>query len=172
MNEDQLVETVFSSSLNGKHAGLGEDKAMLQRLTLFEQNTIISTILRILSNKASQSSGNSSIVGAIVVLLAELGRGEQTVCNILIDWLVKSATGAAGVSHVVHRAVIIMLSTKQGTFQSTSPRECKLTEEESLKQVLDKLLSQFGDKLYIQHAPIMNQEGKYSKHCTSDLHLT
>jgi len=37
---------------------------------------------------------------------------------------------------------------------------------ESLAQVLEKAINQFGDQLYIKHTPMLQQEGTYQvDHC-------
>ncbi|KAI1098692.1 telomere length regulation protein-domain-containing protein [Jackrogersella minutella] len=113
-----------------------------------EQRKVLSLILKLLSNKYikpvddnSTSKENPIICAASGALKAVVGIDEARK-NHLINWLASGSGAGIGEGSGIRRAAVAVF--------------CE--DKESMMAILEKSLSQFGDKLYIKHAPLLQQD--------------
>lgn len=77
-------------------------------------------------------------------MVHSISESNETVRADLIEWLTNSSGAGLGDEIGIRRATIRSLSQ----------------DNDSIVQVLEKSIRQFGDLLYVKHAPIMQQEGQ------------
>ncbi|ATY60644.1 Telomere length regulation [Cordyceps militaris] len=80
----------------------------------------------------------SSVAGIITMLI----KHDPARLSFLVSWCTASSGAGLGDSIGIRRAVLASLAT----------------EKDAITSVLEKSLNQFGDQLYIKHAPILQQE--------------
>jgi len=85
------------------------------------------------------------IIPAAAGLIDGVVRKDPTRVSHLISWLTSSSGAGVGDGIAVRRAVLAALSS----------------DKEAMATILEKSMTQYGDELYIRHAPILQQEGKY-----------
>ncbi|XDG10096.1 hypothetical protein ABKA04_009711 [Annulohypoxylon sp. FPYF3050] len=95
----------------------------------------------------NSDSGNTTQDVAIIsaassVLKAVVGNNEAQKSN-LINWLTGGSGAGIGEGYGIRRAAVAVFSD----------------DKESMVSILEKSVSQFGDKLYIMHAPLLQQDG-------------
>ncbi|KAL8406335.1 hypothetical protein RB596_004981 [Gaeumannomyces avenae] len=117
-------------------------------LPVFEQKRLLYSLLRFTSRTyfdgaADLSSiSESSTVAAVAGLLDSVVLQVDSRVNMLVSWLTDSSGAAPGESVGIRRAVIAVVAQKQ----------------DGLTTVVEKSLEQFGDQLYVRHAPLLQQE--------------
>ncbi|KAI0896826.1 telomere length regulation protein-domain-containing protein [Annulohypoxylon nitens] len=123
-------------------------KKLLGSLPSLEQRKILDLIIKFISDKYLNpiDSGNATKDVAIIsaassVLKAVVGNNEAQKNN-LINWLTGGSGAGIGEGYGIRRAAVAVFSD----------------DKESMVSILEKSLSQFGDKLYIMHAPLLQQD--------------
>lgn len=86
---------------------------------------------------------NASIISAAAKLISILIVDNESRKDHLIAWLTNSSGAGIGEGVAIRRAAIVSLSKNK----------------KDIETVLEKSLGQFGDTLYIRHAPTLQQEG-------------
>jgi telomere length regulation protein len=117
---------------------------LFEHLAIFEKIKILTSILLLMNKRflTTPKPAQQRVIGGLAHLLKVIIGENVRLLDYLVDWLAGVSGGSVGFELAVRRAVIATLSTF-GDYQ---------------EQALKKLMIQFGDKLYIQHAPILNQE--------------
>ena len=148
---NQLLKGLFEALGSKTHgSGIGSITALLDRLPSYSTRTFMEHLLRWLSSlTVSDSSAEESkeqhtrneataIAGLLCGLIAVEG----------ITYHIKSfcidPTLSSTISLSVKRACIAIISERDG--------------EEALSTLLDKVVSTFSDQLFVNHAPILQQE--------------
>ncbi|KAF7871839.1 hypothetical protein EAF04_003946 [Stromatinia cepivora] len=149
---DNIAKEILSSLLLQK-----EDAAKFMKLygnlPSFEQRNLLYTFLNILSRDhlsldiTSEDDdqwwqANTSIVSAAAKLINILISENEPRKDHLIAWLTNSSGAGIGEGVAVRRAAIVSLSKNK----------------KDMEAILERSLSQFGDTLYIRHAPTLQQE--------------
>lgn len=127
--------------------------ALNSNAAVHEQRTILNSALRLLTTRYLVEQpqldnpdwwkADASIISAGARYLSCVIAKEESRKDFLITWLT-SVSGAGIGSHIgVRRAAIAALSDYKY----------------DLEAVLEKSMQQFGDQLYIKHAPSLQQEG-------------
>jgi len=81
-------------------------------------------------------------VAGIAAFLQDLISCSQDLVTALIDMLIRDPAAAFGTSSFLLRATIVALQSS----------------EDALETLMEKTLKRFGDKLYIKHTPVLQQE--------------
>ena len=138
---------------------LGEDddrkhfRALNDNLPDYEQKMLLDAALRTLSKRHLSTSIVSDslewwradtevIAGAAGYLELIVSENNSRRCH-LISWLTSLSGGGIGEAVGIRRAAVAVLSASKYDMES----------------VLEKSVQQFGDQLYIKHAPSLQQEG-------------
>ena len=140
----------FSDLLNGEVEGVASNLSLLRCLAKHEQRIVVLTMLRLISRRLASCPAGSQplLIRGVAALLQEITKDNQYLQDSLLPWLTEVPSAGIELDISVHHAVFTALSSKI----------------ELLTQALQKLLTRFGDTLYIQNSPILHQEI-----CTQDL---
>ena len=143
-----MVKYLITDLLLSIPSGPAAFRRLFGRLPALEQKRVLFDILKQLSamylSSENDSSGkNSPPISAIAGLIQEVIKDDTPLRGHLQSWL---ATGSnAFTSDVgIRRSVLALLSK----------------DREALVSVLESAVNNFGDQLYIKHAPMLQQEGK------------
>lgn len=156
-NANEDLDAILEEIL-GMILGSDDDKASLTQLVgampTYEQKPVLGGALKLLSkhfssnsepsNSSKASQDASSLVTAAAGYLRCLIADDKTRKDYFISWLTSSSGAGVGEGIGIRRAVLAALSKSK----------------DDLEAVFEKSLHQFGDQLYIRHAPILQQEGK------------
>ncbi|KAI1178779.1 telomere length regulation protein-domain-containing protein [Nemania sp. FL0916] len=113
-----------------------------------EQRKILIIILKLLSNlhlnsiKDSESNEDYPAIRASVGVLQRIVATNDAQKNNLVTWLTSASGAGVGESNSIRRAAVAALAN----------------HKESITATLERSLSLFSDKLYINHTPILQQE--------------
>ncbi|KAI0841871.1 telomere length regulation protein-domain-containing protein [Hypoxylon sp. FL0890] len=113
-----------------------------------EQRKILGLILKLLSDKYLSSVDGSSptketiIISAVAGALRVVVGDDETRKDHLLSWSTSGTGAGIGEGCGIRRAAVAVFSE----------------DRESMTAILEKSLSQFGDQLYIRHAPLLQQE--------------
>ncbi|KAH9826232.1 DNA replication checkpoint protein tel2 [Teratosphaeria destructans] len=161
LNESISVEA--SSQLLAKSLSLGhpssllkgffplmaasEDRlmAVFQQLPSYSRRKLLEMTMRWLSEIAPSDAQNAispDCIGAMAALFAVFHRADSSTCQILTS-LVGDAAFNASISLSVRRAAVTVMAT---------------SSLDELQALLEKTMTTFGDRLFIDHAPILQQE--------------
>ncbi|EXJ88295.1 hypothetical protein A1O1_05225 [Capronia coronata CBS 617.96] len=150
---DTLITELYSSLLLGKRALWTTLHNLVQPLPAYDQTGLFDAILRDLArrflpgtlgtvkDRASLMS-NSSTIGAVAAMVKGLVQNNAILEAHVIQWLTSTNGEYAGLGLDTRRAVIATLASHQ----------------DKLQEVLEKSLERFGNKIQIQHDPIVQQE--------------
>ena len=138
---------------------LGEDndrkqfRALLEILPSQEQRTIVDAALKALSKhhlSTSEATDNlewwkvdAEVVAGAAAYLEFIVSKDSILRSHIVSWLTSLSGAGVGETIGIRRAAIAVLSTSKYDLES----------------ILEKSLQQFGDQLYIKHAPSLQQEG-------------
>lgn len=98
---------------------------------------------RFLDRLQMDDSGASSTISAVAGIINSVTGGNPTRRNDLVKWCTSASGAGLGRGSGIRRAVVASLAQ----------------DRETITTVLEKSLNQFGDELYIQHAPVLQQNG-------------
>ncbi len=97
---------------------------------------------KFLNSISAQDAPENKTVSSVAGIINTLTKGDPTRQSFLVSWCTASSGAGLGDSIGIRRAVLAALAT----------------DNDAITSVLEKSLSQFGDKLYIKHAAILQQE--------------
>ncbi|OTA69618.1 hypothetical protein K449DRAFT_461122 [Hypoxylon sp. EC38] len=147
-NQENFVNTLVTGLLLQDVGGQAVFDKLLGSLPPLEQRKILGLILKLLSNKylgnldGSSTTEDSPIISAVAGALKVVVGNDETRKSHLVDWLTGGTGAGIGEGCGIRRAAVAVFA---------EDKECMTT-------ILEKSLSQFGDKLYIRHAPLLQQE--------------
>jgi hypothetical protein len=138
------------------------------------QRVFLHSLLRVLSERHLRSGqlraaewlrdplDAQTVAGAAkVISIAYLGTNSLE--NKLLEWLTATSGVAVEGSMVVRRAVIVALAQDEGICPVFGTvRRARLTASEILQRLLELALKHFGDPLYINHTPMLHQQGSFT----------
>ncbi|CAK7264827.1 telomere binding protein [Sporothrix epigloea] len=146
---DTVIATLVTDVLDSK----ADDtvlRRLLEHMPAHEQKKTLSGILKYTgeaffgSSSAETAAVDASIVSAVAGLIKSLAGNPLHFHEQLASWLLKDlAAGLTGGCGIRRTAVAILSE-----------------DSRMLPEILDKSLSEFGDQLFIKHAPIIQQEAK------------
>ncbi|ETN36982.1 uncharacterized protein HMPREF1541_07970 [Cyphellophora europaea CBS 101466] len=150
---DTFVSELYHSLLLGNQALWTPLRTLLNHLTAQEQRLFFDAMLRDLVRKylrhgpvtsPSQKNGleSESNVGGVAAMVSGMAQNNTVLEDHIVQWLTSTNGKYASLGLDTRRAVIATLALRQDKLQS----------------ILDKCLENFGDKLQIQHNPILQQE--------------
>lgn len=123
---------------------------LLGSLPSLEQRKILNLIIKFISDKylnsvdGGDTAKDVAIISAASSVLKAVVGNDEAQKNSLINWLTSGSGAGIGEGYGIRRAAVAVFSD----------------DKESMVSILEKSLSQFGDKLYIMHAPLLQQDGK------------
>lgn len=170
---DQIVEALHSSLVVGIASSMAKLQALVHRLHVHEQRTVLYSMIRIVSkrclsvdkpfNLLDTRAPENSTVNGLAGLLAALTQDKSALKDALVEWLTGLSGEGTAHSHDIHRAVMAAIAPDQGMSRGLSGVKFSIAESyvERTVSVLQKSLELFGDKLYIKHTPVLHQEGNY-----------
>ncbi|SLM40090.1 Telomere length regulation protein, conserved domain [Lasallia pustulata] len=149
---DQVIEALYASLIVGVASATAKLRALIDRLHVHEQRTVLYSMIRIVSkrclsadepvNFSDTQASNKSTIGGLTGLLAALTQDSPALKDALVEWLTGISGGGIPHSNDTHRAVIAAIAP----------------DHERTEAILQKSLQLFGDKLYIKHTPVLHQE--------------
>ena len=130
----------------GEVAGIDVDLRLFETLAGFEKANVLSVVFRIISRRftATPSSVHDQMIRGYAALLRQLIVGQ--LLNFVVEWLLGSSGEAVGADLGLRRALVMVI--------------CTCAVEQPRQQLLKRLLTQFGDKLFIRTSPLLYQEGR------------
>ncbi|MCJ1389293.1 telomere binding protein [Xylographa bjoerkii] len=140
---DQVVRVVFSSVIAGENKNLDMLRVSLYNLASYEQKNVLYTAIRLVTEQDSSFTQKSGFVGGVAALIEALVADRAHLQEVLVDWLTGNYMNGFNMGIYSRRAVLAALSP----------------HPDLVKKALQKLLHNFGDKLYIKHIPVLQQEG-------------
>ena len=135
---------------------------VLNAMPAYEQKSFITSTIRLL-NKGhllahENTTGsewwksNSNSVAAVAGYLQSMIQGNASRVDMLVSWLTSLNGSGVGESVAIRRSVVAVVAK----------------DRHRIEQVLEKIMHQFGDHLYIKHTPSLQQEGKiWTPQCRS-----
>ncbi|KAA8570379.1 hypothetical protein EYC84_002671 [Monilinia fructicola] len=150
---DNIAKEILSSLLLQKEEDSRKFLKLYGYLSSLEQRNLLYTFLNLLSHDnlsldiTSEDNEkwwqpNASIISAAAKLISILIVDNESRKDHLIAWLTNSSGAGIGEGVAIRRAAIVSLSKNK----------------KDIETVLEKSLGQFGDTLYIRHAPTLQQE--------------
>jgi telomere length regulation protein len=149
----EIVLDVILALLQRKDDDRKQFRALLGNLPNYEQKMVLDAALRTLSkrhlstNIASDSLDwwrvDAEVVAGAAGYLEFIVSQDSSRISHLISWLTSLSGAGIGEAVGIRRAAVAVLSDSKYDMES----------------VLEKSLQQFGDQLYIKHAPSLQQEG-------------
>ncbi len=128
-------------------------QTILDALPGYDQQMVLNTALRTLSTRYLASSSvtddlewwqaDAGLISSAAAYINCIVSKDETRKTQLINWLTKLSGAGVGDGIRIRRAVIAVLSDSKYDIET----------------VLEKSLQQFGDPLYIKHAPSLQQDG-------------
>ncbi|KAL8714808.1 MAG: hypothetical protein Q9220_001321 [cf. Caloplaca sp. 1 TL-2023] len=144
---DQVVHGAYDKMLFGIKELVYAYRGFTSSLRYSAKKTVIHSLLRILakahfdhSEKNMLPEGSMKKIGGTADLLQEFLRDQKDSVDIVMEWV---AGDSVVQSLEIRRAVIAVVAQNVGL----------------LRTAFSNTLSLFGDKLYIKHTPILNQDG-------------
>lgn len=111
------------------------------------------------ADAASNGLESDSNVGGVAAMVSGLTQNNKVLEDHVGEWLTSTNGDYATIGLDTRRAVIATLATHQGMCPDAF-RAMLTIPTEKLQRILEKCLENFGDKLQIQHSPIVQQESK------------
>ncbi|KAK1724008.1 telomere length regulation protein [Colletotrichum acutatum] len=145
---DALMKQFISELLLGPEQSRNAFFKLFGQFSQLEQKRVIFAVLKHLSETFLNKLGDveplklNSVISAATGIIEKIVSKEESRKAHLISWLTSSTGAGLGDGIGIRRAAIAALA---------QDREC-------VTQVFEKSLHQFGDKLYIKHSPIMQQQ--------------
>ncbi|CAF9904661.1 MAG: hypothetical protein GOMPHAMPRED_002910 [Gomphillus americanus] len=141
---DGLIATAFHGMLSGDITRHEMELGLHNRLNSVDQTRAVSGIILQLNHKFTSSKKvlHHRLISGSSALIKDLCGEKPHLKEFLLNWLICDSGGCVGTDLGLRRAVITAISTFEGYAQKS----------------IRKLLVQFGDKIHIQHVPIIVQE--------------
>ncbi|RMD39429.1 hypothetical protein DV735_g5704, partial [Chaetothyriales sp. CBS 134920] len=151
---DAFVSELYSTLLLGSRSLWTPFRHIIQTFSPAEQRSLFDAVLRDLTRKYLRSGigvaesfklnalESDKAIGGAAALVAGLIEGNAVLDEHLVQWLTSTNGEYANLGLDTRRAVIAILASRK----------------DRLQEILGKCLDNFGDKLQIQHEPILQQE--------------
>lgn len=110
--EDSIAREIFVRPLQGEESQMARLRSLLGALKVFEQHTLLHSLIRQLSRKALSS--DSKTLPASGALMAAFCEGISNRFESLGDWLVGSSPESIKYDVYIRRAIILALSEDLG----------------------------------------------------------
>ncbi|KAK0731082.1 telomere length regulation protein-domain-containing protein [Lasiosphaeris hirsuta] len=143
-----LIKDVMSRLLLSEGADSQRFGLLLDSMPQMDQRKVLFSVLKVFSDEylnrlgSCESEQSSAMIAACAGAIRSLVGTSETRRHYLIEWLTSSSGAGLGESVGIRRAVVAIVSQ----------------DKESIINVLEKSINQFGDQLYIKHSPILQQE--------------
>ena len=149
-----IIREVVTSLLLQYQQHAAQFAMLLSALPSFEQKNFTYTFLKLVSKDYLSSiitsdddscwwESDAELVSAASGLI-KLVSAQEACRNHLMTWFTSSSGAGVGDGIAIRRAVIAALAP----------------DTSFVEKLLEKILGQFGDQLYIRHTPTMQQEGR------------
>lgn len=167
---DVLVSEIYHSFLLGRLALWTPLRQILHHLSDHEQRLFFDAVLRDLARRyistplvahepAKATETTKSGIEGVAAMVAGMAQNNSVLEEHIVQWLTSTSGEYSGLGLNVRRAVIATLASHQGKGLLGVEYHAD-TRTDKLRRVLEKCLENFGDKLQIQHSPILQQECK------------
>jgi len=126
--------------------------ALLDSMPQVEQRRVLATALKIFSHDHLDRLGRCDsneckpMIAAVAGAIDSMVEAKESRINHLVEWSTGSSGAGLGDGIAIRRAAVAVLSRQR----------------DAIARVLEKSVNQFGDQLYIKHAPMLQQEGASS----------
>ncbi|ROW11067.1 hypothetical protein VMCG_00911 [Cytospora schulzeri] len=123
-------------------------RSLLDNLAPTEQRNVLFSLLKILAElhlnklKGNDTANDRTSISAAVGVINGLVANDAKYMSHLVTWLTNATGAGVGDAIGIRRAVLAVIAS----------------DRDSITIVLEKMLSQFGDFLYIKHTPMLQQE--------------
>ncbi|KAK6954110.1 hypothetical protein Daesc_004072 [Daldinia eschscholtzii] len=147
-NSENLINTLITSLLLQNAENHETFEKLLSSLPSFEQRKVLNLTLKLLSDKYlnylndTNVTEDTPIIQAAAGVLKTITGNDETRKNHLLNWLTSGSGAGIGEGYGIRRAAVAVFSE----------------DKEFMVTILEKSLNQFGDKLYIKHAPLLQQD--------------
>lgn len=144
---DFIVKTMIWDLVN-KPQHDNHIRSLFGSLPHSEQRTVLFTFLKALSElylnslESSDVSQEKAIISAVAGVIRELVIEEPKYASLLVTWSTNATGAGLGDAVGVRRAILAVLAS----------------DRDSIINVFENSLGQFGDYLYIRHTPVLQQE--------------
>lgn len=149
-NLENFVNTLIMGLLLQDTHGQELFKSFLDHFPSLEQRKFLNATLKLLSDKylstlddIDATEESPVICAATGALRVVIGNDEARKSH-LVTWLTSGSSAGIGEGCGIRRAAVAVFSE----------------DKESMAAILEKSSAQFSDKLYIKHAPLLQQDGK------------
>ena len=142
---------------------------MYYSLSTTEQRNVLFSIIRIASKRLQnfnqkqtnyhQQAENLKPLQGVAGLISALIADNSGLKRYLFEWLTSNNATGVGSGRLEVRAIIAVVAQNQGKPLGFLQAQYCLKIADLLQDVFRTTLTSFGDKLYIKHAPILQQEG-------------
>ncbi len=146
---DVVVQIIVTQLLLAPENDSVASKRLFGLLPTLEQKKMFSSILKFLSETylghadTKDRLEDAEVVSAVAGLIRNIVQNDAVLLNQLVSWLTTDSGVSLGEGLGIRRSVMAVVSQ----------------EKDHLSTVLEKAVDQFGDPLFIKHAPILQQEG-------------
>jgi telomere length regulation protein len=149
-----MTTQLFETLVFEKNGNVTAFTRLLHQTKSLDQRKILLALLKYLTTKFfdkldPKTPPSAPVIPAAAGLIEKIVGRDSSGTSHLISWLTSSSGAGIGDGIAVRRAVLAALSS----------------DKETIATIFEKSMAQFGDDLYIRHAPILQQEGK----CTNEL---
>jgi hypothetical protein len=170
---DAFVSKLYHSLLLGNRALWTPLKLLLEGMSPQEQRLYFDSMLRDLSRKYLRRDSGVGLedddkphvkhnIEGVAAMLAALVQNNAVLDEHLMQWLISATGDYASIGLDTRRAVIATFALRNGRY-STGVMAFLTVDTDKLRTIFEKCIEGFGDKLQIQHNPILQQECKSSK---------
>ncbi|MCJ1243053.1 telomere binding protein [Trapelia coarctata] len=139
---DQIIEATFIGVTAGETRDLVVLRQVMIGLSSHELKKVLYALIRVVSRKLHSIEGDQQYIGGLAALVEDLISDKDGLQEALVDWLTDLSGESTGSDINTRRGVLAALSSRLNI----------------LKEIVQKALEQFGDKLYIKHTPVLHQE--------------
>ncbi|KAK5658841.1 hypothetical protein OQA88_1653 [Cercophora sp. LCS_1] len=145
---ETLTKDVFSGLLLRKGVDHQRFGTLLDNLSQTEQRKVLFSIFKILADSHLNRLGNCGVGGTDAMISAVAGAvnaiidGSKTRKAYMLEWLTSSSGAGIGDGVGIRRAVLAVTAQ----------------QKDDVADVVEKIIRQFGDELYIKHSPMLQQE--------------
>ncbi|KAI5866550.1 telomere length regulation protein-domain-containing protein [Durotheca rogersii] len=147
-NPDILINTLFTELLLHDAESQRKFELILGLFPALEQRKVLDIILAVLADKYLNNTDGSDVTESSPVICAASGAlkavagHDETWKNNLVSWLTGASGAGIGENCSIRRAAVAVFSG----------------DREAMATIVERSLCQFGDQLYIKHAPLLQQD--------------
>lgn len=144
------VKLLLETLLLRKGSNPDNFRLLFDGIPKLDQRKVLLAVLGFLSEAHLNKLGDCDYAESIIVISAAAGiisaivGEDQDKIGHLTSWLTSTSGAGLGEGVGIRRAVLAVVSQKK----------------DNIVGVLEKIVAQFSDKLYIKHSPILQQNGQ------------